>query len=115
MVSKTIDAKVQGPYDTAANWSNSTRILLKGEKVYAKVDSGAVRSKTGDGMKRFSQLPYDDEAIYQSLSGKAETNLGNVTNSNFLSKASSSGIPAIKISSTQPTGQNTNDIWYKKL
>lgn len=93
MASKTANVKVQGPYDTAANWSNSTRILLNGEKVYAKVESGAVRSKTGDGTKKFSQLPYDDEAIYQSLSSKV----------------------AVKVSGTQPTDQNTNDLWYKQL
>lgn len=115
MASKKANVKVQGPYDTAANWANSTRILLKGEKVYAKVDSGAVRSKTGDGTKKFSQLPYDDEAIYQSLSGKATANLGNVTNGDFLTKASASGIPAVQVSGARPTHQNTNDIWYKIL
>lgn len=93
MASKTANAKVLGPYDTAANWSNSTKVLLNGEKVYAKVDSGAVRSKTGDGTKTFSQLPYDDEAVYQSLSSKV----------------------SVKVSSTQPTDQTTNDIWYKTL
>lgn len=93
MASKKANVKVQGPYDTAANWSSSTRILLKGEKVYAKVDSGAVRSKTGDGAKTFRQLPYDDEAVYQGLSSKV----------------------SVKVSSAQPTGQTTNDIWYKTL
>ncbi len=93
MATKQTKTKIQGPYDTAANWSNSTRILLKGEKVYARVDSGSVRSKTGDGTKIFAQLPYDDEAIYQSLSGKV----------------------SVKVSSTQPTNQATNDIWYKTL
>lgn len=93
MASKTANAKVLGPYDTAANWANSTKILLKGEKVYAKVDSGAVRSKTGDGTKKFSQLPYDDEAIYQSLSSKV----------------------GVRVSSTLPTDQRTNDLWYKQL
>lgn len=115
MASRTANVKVRGPYDTAANWSNSTRVLLNGEKVYAKVDSGAVRSKTGDGTKTFSQLPYDDEAIYQSLSGKAAANLGNVTNDDFLAKAAASGISSVKISSGQPDNQNTNDIWYKTL
>lgn len=115
MASKTANAKVLGPYDTAANWSNSTKVLLKGEKVYAKVDSGAVRSKTGDGTKRFSQLPYDDEDIYQSLSGKAASNLGNVQNSDFRSKAAASGISSVKVSDEQPTDQTTNDIWYKTL
>lgn len=115
MASKTANVKVKGPYDTAANWANSTRVLLKGEKVYAKVDSGSVRSKTGDGTKTFSQLPYDDEAIYQSLSGKAATNLGNVQNNDFLAKAAAAGIPSVTISSGKPTDQNTNDIWYKTL
>lgn len=115
MASKTANVKVQGPYDTAANWANSTRILLNGEKVYAKVDSGSVRSKTGDGTKTFSQLPYDDEAIYQSLSGKAAANLGNVQNSDFLAKAAASGISSMTISSEQPADQNANDVWYKTL
>ncbi len=115
MATKQTKTKIKGPYDTAANWSNSTRILLKGEKVYARVDSGSVRSKTGDGTKTFAQLPYDDEAIYQSLSGKAATNLDNVQNSDFLAKAAASGIPSVKVSSAQPANQTTNDIWYKTL
>ncbi len=93
MATKQTEVKIKGPYDTAANWSNSTRILLKGEKVYAKVDSGSVRSKTGDGTKTFRQLPYDDEAIYQSLAGKV----------------------SVRVSGAEPANQVTNDIWYKTL
>lgn len=93
MATKQAKVKIKGPYDTAANWSKSTKILLKGEKVYARVDSGSVRSKTGDGTKTFSQLPYDDEAIYQSLAGKV----------------------SVSVSGAQPANQTTNDIWYKTL
>lgn len=92
MASKTLQSKVQAPFDTAANWQNSTRVLLYGEKIYAQTSNGSVRSKTGDGTKTFSQLPYDDEALYESLSNKVNRDeIGELGSTSINATLSASG------------------------
>ncbi len=117
---KKAKARIQGPYGSASEWEDSTRVLLAGEKVYAKVSSGDVRSKTGDGTKTFRELPYDDEALYESLGGKAASDLSNVSNANFLAKASAAGLGAgsgnsTAVSAQRPADQGENDTWLEVL
>lgn len=108
---KTAKARVRGPFGTAADWETSTRVLLAGEKVYARVSNGDVRSKTGDGTKTFHELPYDDEALYESLGGKAASSLSNVSNTDFAAKAAAAGVTKIRsVSATLTAGGWTNKV-----
>lgn len=116
MASEIIKSKIQQPFLTVTEWESSNRILLYGEKVYAQVDSGAIRSKTGLGNKKFSELLYDDEDIYENLANKADNKLSNVSNGDFLSKATESGLGGGVgdiLSSTQPIGQGENNTWLE--
>lgn len=61
MAQKVINARHQLSRDTSANWTASDPVLLDGEIIIVDTDAGAVRYKTGDGIKKYSQLPFDDE------------------------------------------------------
>ena len=60
---KNIDARIKNKRDTAANWDKNNPVLLNGEIIIVDTSSGEVRTKTGDGVKTYKQLPFDDEAI----------------------------------------------------
>lgn len=61
MAQKVINARHQLSRDTSANWTAADPVLLDGERIIVDTDAGAVRYKTGDGTKKYSQLPFDDE------------------------------------------------------
>lgn len=63
MAIKNIDARIKNKRDTAANWEKNNPVLLNGEIIIVDTSSGEVRTKTGDGIKNYKQLPFDDEAI----------------------------------------------------
>ena len=63
MAIKNIDARIKNKRDTAANWDKNNPVLLNGEIIIVDTSSGEVRTKTGNGIKNYKQLPFDDEAI----------------------------------------------------
>lgn len=71
MAQKVINARHQLSRDTSANWTASDPVLLDGEIVIVDTDAGDVRYKVGDGTKKYSQLPFDDEAIKALIGAKA--------------------------------------------
>ena len=64
MAAKEFDARVKFKRDTSANWTANNPVLLNGEMIIVDTASGEKRTKTGDGTKTYTQLPFDDEAIY---------------------------------------------------
>lgn len=68
MATKNIDARIKNKRDTAANWEKNNPVLLNGEIIIVDTASGEVRYKTGDGIKTYKQLPFDDEAIKAQIS-----------------------------------------------
>lgn len=69
MAIKNIDARIKFKRDTAANWDKNNPVLLNGEIIIVDTASGEVRYKTGDGIKAYKQLPFDDEAIKAQIDG----------------------------------------------
>ena len=69
----SITVRMKQLYDTAENWSTSSKTLLAGE---IAVESDTNKFKFGDGEKTFSQLPYAgaDVAQIQSLIDASEDN-----------------------------------------
>lgn len=63
--------RIQNKRDTASNWEKNNPVLLAGELIIVDTNAGNVRFKIGDGTKTYTQLPFQDEAVYNSLSGKA--------------------------------------------
>ena len=90
MANKTINARLPHSRDTSANWTKYDPVLLDGEIVIVDTDAGEVRYKVGDGKKKYSQLPFNDEAIRTLIGAKADkTNFGNYTAKNPALTASS--------------------------
>lgn len=58
--------------DTSANWMAIDPVLLNGEIIIVDTAAGDVRRKIGDGIKKYSQLPFDDEELSAALSGKSD-------------------------------------------
>lgn len=57
------NARFKTKRDTSANWTAQDPVLLNGEIVIVDTASGEVRRKVGDGVKKYSQLPFDDEIL----------------------------------------------------
>lgn len=71
MATKTYNARVKNKRDTSANWTTNDPVLLNGEIIIVDTASGEVRYKVGDGAKKYSQLPFTDEAINTLIATKA--------------------------------------------
>lgn len=72
MATKTLNARLPHSRDTSANWTQYNPVLLNGEIIIVDTAEGEVRYKVGDGTKRYSQLPFDDEAIKTLINGKMQ-------------------------------------------
>ena len=68
-----LNARIQTRRDTAANWESKNPVLLAGEMIIVTTNAGDTRFKIGDGVKTYTQLPFQDESLYNVLSGKAES------------------------------------------
>lgn len=89
MATDVFDVRIQGKRDTSANFTAADPVLLPGEIITVVTASGEVRHKTGDGKKKYTQLPFDDEAVRNLVNSK------------------------IVYSATQPSGQKAGDHWCK--
>ena len=65
-----INGRVKQKRDTAANWEAKGRVILKGEIVFVDTSAGELRAKIGDGVKKYSQLPFSDEVLRNLIAGK---------------------------------------------
>ena len=65
-MSKTLNARIKNKRDTSANWTAQDPVLLNGEIIVVDTASGETRFKIGDGTKRYSQLPFQDEILRNS-------------------------------------------------
>lgn len=65
-MSKTFNARIKHKRDTSANWTAQDPVLLNGELIVVDTASGEMRFKIGDGTKRYSQLPFQDEILRNS-------------------------------------------------
>ena len=61
MAVKELLARVRHKRDTSANWEAQDPVLLNGEIIIVDTTDGKTRTKTGDGQKKYSQLPFDNE------------------------------------------------------
>ena len=88
-MNKTLAARIQHKRDTSSNFTAANPILLNGEIIVVDTESGEVRTKTGDGIKRYVELPFDDERMKSLVNSKT----GRVC------------------SASQPENQPVNDYW----
>ena len=73
MATTTLNARIKFKKDTASNWTNKNPVLLDGERILVVTSAGAIRTKTGDGTKKFTALPYDDEALIDTALSSTST------------------------------------------
>lgn len=66
------ESRIKLKRDTSANWTEKDPVLLDGEIVIVKTANGSTRKKVGDGTKKYSQLPFDDEEILSAISSKSD-------------------------------------------
>ena len=84
-------SRVKFKRDTSSNWTQYNPVLLNGEIILVDTENGELRAKIGDGEKRYTQLPFNDEAIknlivQHNVSETAHENMGWIT--------SDSGLPS---------------------
>ena len=62
--SKVINTRILSKVDTSAEWTKVNPVLLKNEKIIVDFGAGAhprYREKIGDGVSKYSALPFTDE------------------------------------------------------
>nr|DAJ51885.1 MAG TPA: hyaluronidase [Bacteriophage sp.] len=72
MATKTLKSRIKNKRDTSANWTKNDPVLLDGEIIIVDTDAGETRYKIGDGTKKYSQLPFQDEAVRNLINGKLD-------------------------------------------
>lgn len=61
MAEKIFKTRIKQRRDTSANWEAKNPVLLNGEVIIVDTANGETRTKTGNGTKTYTQLPFDDE------------------------------------------------------
>lgn len=110
MATKTLKSRIKMKRDTSANWTKNDPVLLDGEIIIVDTDAGETRYKIGDGTKKYSQLPFQDEAIRNLINGKQ----AKITASGILKGDGSGGVSTatantdyLPVSSPKMTGTPT--------
>lgn len=65
-----INGRIKQKRDTAANWEAKNPVILNGEIVFVDTSAGELRAKIGDGVKKYSQLPFSDEVLRNLITEK---------------------------------------------
>lgn len=65
---KTLKARLKLKRDTSANWTSKNPVLLNGEMILVDTADGELRTKVGDGVKTYTQLPFCDEFLRSLIS-----------------------------------------------
>lgn len=87
-----INGRMKQKRDTSANWETRNPVILNGEIVLVDTSAGELRAKIGDGVKKYSQLPFSDEVLRNLITDKVSkddipTKISELTNdSNFITK-----------------------------
>ena len=89
----TLKSRVQHKRDTSQNWTTANPVLLEGEIIIVDTQNGEKRTKTGDGAKRYTELPFDDEAVRNLVNSKT----------------------SIVMQAEQPASQHEGDLWYQVI
>ena len=72
MANTEFNVRIQLKRDTDANWRAKDPKLLAGEVVFVDTNAGEVRTKVGDGTKKYSALPFTDEVLRNLVSDSSK-------------------------------------------
>lgn len=87
MANTEFNVRIQLKRDTDVNWRAKDPQLLAGEVVFVDTNAGEVRTKVGDGTKKYSALPFTDEVLRNLISDSSKPAFyfqGEVNGSRFL-------------------------------
>lgn len=99
------ESRIKLKRDTSANWTEKDPVLLDGEIVIVKTANGSTRKKVGDGTKKYSQLPFDDEEILSAISSKSDHSTS--VSAALTSSGWSNGTQTLSISNLKSTQNGT--------
>lgn len=110
MANTEFNVRIQLKRDTDANWRAKDPQLLAGEVVFVDTNAGEVRTKVGDGTKKYSALPFMDEALRNLISAsehlfkvRAVCDLvGDLTTPTLIEHGDINDIFEVAINTTQP-------------
>lgn len=110
MANTEFNVRIQLKRDTDANWRAKDPRLLAGEVVFVDTNAGEVRTKVGDGTKKYSALPFMDEALRNLISAsehlfkvRAVCDLvGDLTTPTLIEHGDINDIFEVAINTTQP-------------
>ena len=63
----TFNTRISLKKDTSSNWTQNNPVLLDGEMIIVTTNAGDVRIKIGDGTSTYTELPFTDEKIIDSM------------------------------------------------
>ena len=63
----TFNTRISLKKDTSSNWTQNNPVLLDGEIIIVTTNAGDVRMKIGDGTSTYTELPFTDEKIIDSM------------------------------------------------
>lgn len=63
----TFNTRISLKKDTSSNWTQNNPVLLDGEMIIVTTNAGDVRMKIGDGTSTYTELPFTDEKIIDSM------------------------------------------------
>ena len=88
-MSEDFRARIKHKRDNSANWTQNNPVILNGEIIIVDTDNG-VRIKVGDGVKKYTQLPFDDELLRSLIDEKVPISQG-ASEAGKVMKVNSSG------------------------
>lgn len=105
------NVRLKNKKDTSANWTKNNPVLLNGELIIVETDAGDIRFKVGDGTKTYTQLPFQDEGVYNALGNKVnESDLADVATSGSYNDLIDTPAITVVSSPEEPTDENVA-IW----
>ena len=63
----TFNTRISLKKDTSSNWTQNNPVLLDGEMIIVTTNAGDVRMKIGDGTSTYTELPFTDEKMLDSM------------------------------------------------
>ena len=94
-MSDSYNTRIKLKRDTEENWTSKNPILLDGEMIIVKTNDGKIRKKIGDGVKKFSELPYDEISIDSAISTTSTNPVQNKVITELLNEKIGSNKPTI--------------------
>ncbi len=75
MAKNNLNVRILQKRDTASNWTSQNPTLMKGEIAIVDTSQGETRLKIGNGSSTFTELPFIDEPLRNSLQSKSGNNV----------------------------------------